>query len=485
MASPVAAARTLVRLTPLISYDPQAIDDLTSRYPPKRTLPLSPPSRTSEPIELLRPAPPQQEHHTPLGGGPSVKSPSKLARILSPTPRPPPSEIADEPLLLSAISHADQPATTAQNPAPTKYSTLGKRLQALKASTHLMRSRSSSNPVTTATTTTTTTTTTTPTAESLPEPPSPAKKPTPPARLRARRASRPPTDPSPPLPSATTPQPTRRTTPRVETEQVKLAKLTKQQTNINKKRFCVIKVDVVHLDFPRPPSPEGNFRKGAPSSNNKKKNTPQAPPVSPTDRPELSPLPDPPPGADGKKQVRWNDAQLTVDLEELYRRRTLDPAHEEEEEDDDDEEPPPPLEARPEPCSPSASSTTSSSLSSLPSSASPPRSSPAPDPAPAPACPATLKPILKLNFGPASQSPILSAPSTHPSTDAQVGEEKPLDAGDNPPPTARAVVYRLDPLGNLVLPPPTPLVDPDVPPDPLASIEPPFVKVLRRIWRDH
>jgi hypothetical protein len=196
-----------------------------------------------------------------------------------------------------------------------------------------------------------------------------------------------------------------------------LAKLTKQQTNLNKKRFCVIKVEVIHMDQLRPPSPEGNFRKGASSSSviNKKKQPAPSANESAKDKGKqpakqsieetriqlLAPSADAPEHVqDRKKRVRWNDPELTVDLEELYHRRTLEPAPEEEEEEEEQQQQP---ENRSPPPSPPVSSS-SSTLSSLTSSGSL-LCSPSPPPLPSSStsdAPPTLKPILVRPYFPST-----------------------------------------------------------------------------------
>ncbi|KAA1080123.1 hypothetical protein PGT21_002653 [Puccinia graminis f. sp. tritici] len=446
---------------------------------------------------------------------PSVKSPSKLPRILSPTPQPlrsKPSTIIDEPLVFSTITHGpdDLARSKAQNPT-MKFTRLGRRLHALQTSSAIMRPRSSSNPSTTATITR---------ASRQPSPGSSPTKPTSPpippltlgkpstSRLRARRASRP---PEAPTPTTSPPQPPRRTAPRVDTEQVKLAKLTKQQTNLNKKRFCVIKVEVIHMDQLRPPSPEGNFRKGASSSSNINRKKQPAPSANDSAKDKgkqpaqesiedirvqlLAPSADAPEHVqDREKRVRWNDPELTVDLEELYYRRTLEPAPEEENAEEEEQQQQ--SENRSPPPSPPVSSSSSSTLSSLTSSGSPP-CSPSQPPLPpsssttasTSAGPPTVKPILKLNFLPSSQPPPEAEPTPDPTDHTSSTDDRGMvEDGDNTekPRADPTPVYRLDPHGNLILPGPSgEEPNGNTPADPLVSLEPPFVKVSRRIWRDH
>ncbi|POW23490.1 hypothetical protein PSHT_00001, partial [Puccinia striiformis] len=511
-AKSIIMAEQFIKINQLISYNPGEATDLTKLYPApnlqiinsssnKRSKPEenSPPNNklikskklkleqqtqrkraASEPTQILhQPRLALQRrlshqnllnhgHHLPkpITGNnslPSVKSPSKLTAILTPATSSNPVTILDEPLLISTVNQANesQPNNPARKPSPWS-----RRVQALKASSALMNSRLSS---------------TTSTKNELSHKESSPVTSLPPTRPRARRTSRPPEDPAPP------PQITRKTIPRVETEQVKLAKLTKLQTNLNKKRFAVIKVEVVHLNHPRPPSPEGQFRKG--SSTNKKKKHHQS---------------DSSPQQDGgihdddheqikqpinnchKKRVLWNHSNLVVDLEELYLKsktstiQTIDnkqqtPEEKEEEEDSQSE----------------ASSSSLSSLSSIPSLSSPSKS--VQTPLPTNTNSRLIKPILKPNFCTVSQdTPTDQSTVDWKMEDQRKGgtlEEKEEDRGAtdrtqeesqmNQNQDMSSFVYRLDKNGNVVLMPPHSPSKQEV--DPLALLEPPFVKVSRRI----
>ncbi|KNZ58908.1 hypothetical protein VP01_1836g9 [Puccinia sorghi] len=486
-----------VRLNHLISYDPRTVTDILQLYPQPNIIPPQTPNNKRK--QLILQSPFNKKHHTRTLSEPSspniithqrtrcqsepiqnihqnhqhaiissVKSPSKLTRILNTTSAKQPTSNRDEPLLLSSnLTQSHDPACK----PPAKFTTLRKRLQAMQASSATMRFRSTSIPATS-----TTTTTNAPETSSSPIKEVSGLPPIPSSRPRARRASRPPQAITP------LPQPAHRTTPRVESDQVKLAKLTKHQTNHNKKRFCVIKVEVVHMDRLRPPSPEGNFRKGASTKKNQFSRAGKGKQEEEEEHIEEIHVRLPAPShfihlqQTQKKRVRWNYPQLAVDLQEFYHQRVLRQHQPQEEEEPEENSTP----SRPSP----SFSTSSSSLTPLSSSASSnPQSPPPKEPSTEPAFPA-VKPILKINFRLSRQPP--SAPDAQPGPGDGPGQKEenvsePTASEDVP---QRAVAYLLDSNGNLVLPPPVLGPHADAPPDPLASLEPPFVKVSRRIWRD-
>ncbi|POV95659.1 hypothetical protein PSTT_16112 [Puccinia striiformis] len=522
-------AEQFIRINPLISYNPGEATDLTKLYPApnlqiinsssnKRSKPeensppnnklikskkLKPEQQTqrkraaSEPTQILhQPRLALQRrlshqnllnhgHHLPKpitrnNSLPSVKSPSKLTAILTPATSSHPVTILDEPLLISTVNQANesQPNNPARKPSPWS-----RRVQALKASSALMNSCLSS---------------TTSTKNELSHKESSQAISLPPTRPRARRASRPPEDPTPP-------QIARKTIPRVETEQVKLAKLTKLQTNLNKKRFAVIKVEVVHLNHPRPPSPEGQFRKGSSTSKKKKhhqsdSSSQQNGGIHDDDHEQIKQ----PINNCHKKRVLWNHSNLVVDLEELYlksKTSTIETIDNKQQTPDEKEE----AEAEEEDSRSQASSSSLSSLSSIPSLSSPSKS--VQTPLPTDTNSRLIKPILKLNFctvsqdTPTDQSTVdqkmedqckdgtLEEKEEDRETTDQTQEESQMnqnqDSGSSTiinQDTSR-IVYRLDKNGNIVLIPSHSPSKQEV--DPLALLEPPFVKVSRRIWLNH
>lgn len=238
----------------------------------------SPPSSLHQSIDRSKAVSLQSSHHqisrSPTSpkldfNSPSVKSPSRLSQILTSTTRSKNKlNLTDQPLLLDP-----QPRTSSLNACePARLTHLTKRLQALRASSAMIKLSSSPSSISS-----TTTPSIPPTRKTSPSssssPPSPPPDPTPrPAfesssehRPRARRQA------SNEAITANSKRGLERTivaqdhpTPhrRVESEQVKLSKLTERRTKINQKRFSIIKVEEVFMGRPRPPSPEGRFRKG-------------------------------------------------------------------------------------------------------------------------------------------------------------------------------------------------------------------------------